>query len=280
MKEIIELNNISYFYEDSKKPALSNVNLKIMAGEFVGIIGSNGSGKSTLSQVLNGLIQITSGYGRICNIALPIVKKRKNELWRYVGLVMQFPDHQIFSENVFDEIAFGLKNLGCDKVEIKRKVLEIVKLLDIFEFLNQYPFHLSGGQKKLLSIASILVMNPQILVLDEPTIGLDFENQKKLLTVIDNIHKELNVTIVFISHDISQLIEKANRFIILNKGSIVADFPTHEIFENEELLNQHEIILPDIINLAQNLRKEGLKISKTATTPRNLAFEIKNLLKT
>lgn len=261
----IEMKNVEFIYgykTPFEKKALENINLSITKGEFIGIIGKTGSGKSTLVQLMNGLLVPQIGDVVVDGINTKDKKKVK-EIRKKVGLVFQYPEYQLFEETVYKDIAFGPQNLGFSEEEIKRKVKEVCDLLEIpHQLLEKSPFELSGGQKRRVAIAGILAMDPECLILDEPTAGLDMRGRKRIFNIIERLHKEAKKTIILISHSLEDVAMLCERVIILSKGKINFDGSKHQAFENVELLEKSGLLPPDILYLQHRLKLKGFKIDK------------------
>ena len=232
----IILDNISYYYDSNsseKKKALSNINLKIDDGEMIGIIGHTGSGKSTLVQHLNGLIKASNGayyyngedvYDKDYNL-----KNLRNK----VGLVFQYPEYQLFEETVIKDVSFGPTMQGIELLEVQLRAFESLKLLGIGEeYIDASPMELSGGQKRKVAIAGVLAMKPDVLVLDEPTAGLDPYSRKELLNIIKGLHRETGMTVVIVSHSMEDMAEYVDRLIVMNEGRIEYDDTPEKVFAN------------------------------------------------
>ncbi|WAM32974.1 energy-coupling factor transporter ATPase [Caldicellulosiruptor morganii] len=261
----IEMRNVEFIYGDKtpfEKKALSGVNLTISKGEFIGIIGKTGSGKSTLVQLMNGLLLPQQGDVIVDGINTKD-KKRIKEIRKRVGLVFQYPEYQLFEETVYRDIAFGPRNLGFSDKEIERKVKEVCELLEIPEsILEKSPFELSGGQKRRVAIAGILAMDPEVLILDEPTAGLDMKGRKRIFNIIERLHREKGKTVILISHNLEDVANLCERVIVLNNGKISFDGPKHEVFENIKLLEKSGLIAPDVLYLQHRLKMRGFKIER------------------
>lgn len=236
MKKIIEIKNLNYTYSDGKQ-ALKNINLDIFEGESVGIIGPNGAGKTTLLLHLNGILRgkgFISVFGNeINNGNLKIIRSK-------VGLVFQNPDDQLFSLTVFDDIAFGLLNMNIPPSEIKERINKVLKDLDLINYENLIPHHLSLGEKKRVSLATILVMEPEILVLDEPTSNLDPYSKRHLISIL----KKLKITKIIASHDLEMVLELTDRVILLNKGEKITEGKSIEILSNKNLMEANLLEVP------------------------------------
>ncbi|WAM37217.1 energy-coupling factor transporter ATPase [Caldicellulosiruptor acetigenus] len=261
----IEMRNVEFIYgykTPFEKKALENINLSITKGEFIGIIGKTGSGKSTLVQLMNGLLVPQIGDVVVDGINTKD-KKRVKEIRKRVGLVFQYPEYQLFEETVYKDIAFGPQNLGFSEDEVKRRVKEVCELLEIpQQLLEKSPFELSGGQKRRVAIAGILAMDPQCIILDEPTAGLDMRGRKRIFNIIERLHKEAKKTIILISHSLEDVAMLCERVIILSKGKIHFDGPKYQAFENVELLEKSGLLPPDILCLQHRLKLKGFKIDR------------------
>jgi cobalt transport protein ATP-binding subunit len=245
---LIQIENLSFHYEDV--PVLTHISLDIWEGEIVAIIGQNGSGKTTLVKHLNGLLRPCAGEIRIDGEN--VSHKSVAEMARNVGYVFQNPNHQIFADSVFDEIEFGLINLGVSESERKQRVLDVLRQTDLFRYKEHHPTGLSGGEKQRLAIASVLVMNPRILILDEPTTGLDLKSSRAIIDLVKTLHSQ-NRTVILITHDMRLVAEMAQRIIILNRGRVVADGSSHDIFSDEDLLHDNFLEAPQITRLSRLL---------------------------
>ena len=242
MQPVIKIENLSFTYS-KKTPyqtdALRNINLEINEGEIVGIIGETGSGKSTLIQHFNALLKVQNkkkSKVEICGLDAA-VKKNLKEIRKTVGVCFQYPEHQLFEDTVEKDISYGPKNLGVNKEEISGLVYRAMRMLDLDESFNgRNPFQLSGGEKRRVAIAGIIVMQPKILILDEPMAGLDPIGKIELKKLIKKLHTEVSPTIVIVSHDMDDIAEIADRVLILSKGEIIVDKPVREAFNNEELI--------------------------------------------
>jgi cobalt/nickel transport system ATP-binding protein len=226
---IVELKNLQHIYADGTA-ALKGVSFMITHGESVGIIGANGAGKSTLLQHLNGYLEATSGDIRIGDT--PLTKGTLPDIRRTVGMVFQDPDDQLFMPTVFDDVAFGPLNMGLPEEYIDKRVMESLELVGAAHLRDKPPYHLSGGEKKRVAIATVLAMSPDILVMDEPTSALDPFARRQLMALL----KDFRHTKIFTSHDLDMVMELCERTIVLHEGEIKADGPTGDIFSNDTLL--------------------------------------------
>jgi energy-coupling factor transport system ATP-binding protein len=261
---LIELNNVSHVYQDENNvKALKNINLEISRGEFIGIVGHTGSGKSTLVQLFNGLIIPSSGTVKVNDKNITNEKSNLKETRRHVGLVFQYPEHQLFEESVYQDIAFGPKNLGLKKDEIQKRVKEVMGLvgLDYEEFKDRSPFNLSGGQQRKVAIAGVLALKPDVLVLDEPSAGLDPQGRKQLAELLKYLYQELKMTVILISHRMEEIAELASRVIVMHQGEIVIDDNPVEVFSREQKLHKLSLDLPQITEILHRLEEKGLKVN-------------------
>lgn len=279
---VIEINNLSYVYNSgtsNEKKALDNITLSVEKGEFLGIVGANGSGKSTLIQHLNGLLYPQSGSISVLGADLRD-KRNGTQLWRSVGLVFQFPEQQIFEATVFEELAYGLNNMELDREEIAVRVDEALASVGLVpeQVRDLPPLCLSGGMRRRIAVASILAMKPDILILDEPTAGLDPEGCAHILTTVKRYQQEQKVTVIMVSHYINELIILADRVALLDQGRLKAWGPTRKVLERDDL-PYGDLLLPDYMKLLHNLKMRGLPINTGVLTVEEAAGEIDRLLK-
>ncbi len=282
----IKLLNLSHTYEGVSKNdlvgAVRDVNLDIAeTGEFVAICGRTGSGKSTLIQHMNGLLIPTAGSIDILGSVLTS-KKRKNPklkpIRKRVGFVFQFPEYQLFEENVLKDIMFAPKNFGFKEDDAKKSALEAVKLLGIDEkILTKSPFNLSGGQMRKVAIAGILSYNPDILILDEPTRGLDPEGAKEIMQLFDKIHKEMNKTIILISHDMNIVYQYATRVVVMSEGVKVFDGKKEDLFKSD--YKKYDLDKPEVLKAIDHVNKKlGIEISYNNYTLEDLLKTLREVL--
>ena len=234
---IVEVKNLQHVYSDGTA-ALKDVSFMITHGESVGIIGANGAGKSTLLQHLNGSLDPTAGSIHIGHT--PLTKGTMPDIRRTVGMVFQDPDDQLFMPTVFDDVAFGPFNLGLSVADVEQRVMEVLEQVGASHLRAKPPYHLSGGEKKRVAIATVLAMSPDILVMDEPTSGLDPFARRQLMALLKDFHH----TKIFTSHDLDMVLEICDRTIILHEGLVKADGPTSEIFQDEALLSSCRLEKP------------------------------------
>ncbi|MGM0379644.1 MAG: energy-coupling factor transporter ATPase [Bacillota bacterium] len=267
----IKVNNLSYIYDEGmpfETIALNNINFEINDGEFIGLIGHTGSGKSTLIQILDGLLKPSKGSVLINN--KNIFKKNKNSknFRKRIGLVFQYPEHQLFEETIYKDVSFGPKNLGLDKDEIDKRVKESMALvgLDFEKYKDVSPFELSGGQKRRVAIAGVLAMDPEVLILDEPTAGLDPKGRDEILNQIKQMNEKKNKTVILVSHSMEEIANLVNRLIVLSKGKKVLDGSVRDVFKKADLLEEIGLGVPQITKLINKLNKKGFGFNDTILT--------------
>lgn len=260
----ISFKNVSHSYRGLKKKditvALENINLEINEKEeFISIIGKTGAGKSSLIEHMNALKLPTSGTVEIFDYVITPKKKKNPKLKgvrKRVGFVFQFPEYQLFEETVLKDIMFAPKNFGMTEEEAKKKAIEVAKLLGIEKLLNKSPFNLSGGQMRKCAIAGILAYEPDIILLDEPTRGLDPQSSKEIMELFYDIYKTLGKTIVLITHDMNLVYEYSTRVVVLNDSHITYDGDKQKLFENDELIKENHLTKPDVLKLIDYLNKK------------------------
>ena len=266
----IILNKVNYRYSPDtayEKHALKDVTLKIEDGQFIGVIGHTGSGKSTLIQHLNGLVKATSG-GIYYN-GEDIYEKDYNlkELRSKVGLVFQYPEHQLFETTIFKDVCFGPKNQGLSQKEGELRAFTALRAVGLPEELwYQSPFDLSGGQKRRVAIAGVLAMKPEVLILDEPTAGLDPKGRDEILEQVAQMHKELDMTIILVSHSMEDVANYVQRLIVMNRGQVMLDGTPGEVFAHYQELETVGLAAPQVTYLMHDLKQKGLPVDVNATT--------------
>lgn len=248
--EIISLQDVSYTYMDGNT-ALQNVNMSVKQGEKVAIIGPNGAGKSTLFGLLNGILSPSCGAVKIDS--LETVKKNLIKIRQEVGIVFQDSDDQLFNATVRQEIEYGLLNMGIRGEELEKLIKWALKVVGMEGYEEKSPHNLSGGQKKRIALASVLAMKPKVLVLDEPTAALDPRGVYKLIELLDYINKQLNITLIFSTHDVDIVPLLANKVYLMDKGKILCSGNTKEVFKNKELLRSINLRLPRVAHLLEIL---------------------------
>ncbi len=279
----ITLKNVSYCYNQGtamEAHALKNVNLEIPDGQFIGLIGHTGSGKSTLVQHLNGLIKPTGGAIYFNGEDIHDSDYDKKKLRSKVGLVFQYPEHQLFEIDVFSDVCFGPKNLGLPKKEVELRAYAALKQVGLEdEFFYQSPFDLSGGQKRRVAIAGVLAMKPDILILDEPTAGLDPKGRDEILDQIAGLHQEMGITVILVSHSMEDVAKYVERIIVMNKGSVLYDDVPKEVFRHYKELEQVGLAAPQVTYIMQALREKGIPVHTDVTTISEARDEILQILK-
>lgn len=273
MSEIhLSIKNLNYTYPDGTH-ALKNVNMEILKGQKVAIMGPNGAGKSTLFSHLNGLTEPTSGHIELDGKVMKYDKKTLLEVRQKVGIVFQDPNDQLFAPTVKEDVAFGPMNLGLSYEEVEKRVNEALELVGMEKFRDKTPHHLSGGQQKRVAIAGIVAMRPEIMILDEPTAGLDPEGVDKVLDILNDLNKE-GMSIVISSHDIEMVNGFAEKIFVLNEGEILASGDKHDIFSNKELLKNAHLKAPITTEILYRLKEKGYDVDTTKITIDEVVEEI------
>jgi len=281
---IIKLENVNYVYNPNtpfEQKALDNINLTINEKDFIGLIGHTGSGKSTLVQHLNGLIKPTSGRVIVDGIDTKAANGDLLKVRQKVGLVFQYPEHQLFEETVYKDIAFGPSNLGLSEDEIYNRVKTAMELvgLDFEKLKDRSPFELSGGQKRRVAIAGVLAMEPKVLVLDEPTAGLDPRGRDEILGRIKKLYEEKNITIILVSHSMEDIAKLVNRIVVMHRGKIVMDGETKEVFKQAEKLEQIGLGIPQITSFMRTFKEKGNPVDDTVVTVEEAKKELIRFLR-
>ena len=269
MASILEVKNLCHIYSAGtpfERAALKDVSFSVERGEFIGIIGHTGSGKSTLMQHLNGLLKPTSGSILLDGVDIWSDKKTTRQSRVGVGLVFQYPEYQLFEETVYKDIAFGPKNMGLKADEIDRRVREAAALVGLTEAqLEVSPFDLSGGQKRRVAIAGVIAMEPEVLILDEPTAGLDPEGREEILQNIDGYRKAKGATIMMVSHSMTDVARLADRLLVMNKACLAMDGTPQEVFEHAQELLDMGLDIPEITRVFLKLQSLGLDVPQVYT---------------
>ncbi|MGG7059442.1 energy-coupling factor transporter ATPase [Clostridium nigeriense] len=280
----IKIENLVHVYMPKspfEKVALNNVNIEINEGEFVALIGHTGSGKSTLIQHMNGLLKPTSG--RIIVDGQDITKDgvKLSDIRKKVGLVFQYPEYQLFEETIEKDIEYGPRNLGLEQEEITRRVKKAMKMvgLDYEIYRNKSPFDLSGGQKRRVAIAGVIAMEPKVLILDEPTAGLDPKGRDDILDQIKNLHDEYKMTIILVSHSMEDVGKLAERIIVMNNGEVALEGTPARVFKEIETLERIGLAVPQVTYLMRALRQKGFNVSDEVYTISQGKEELLKLLK-
>lgn len=273
MNEVhLSTKNLSYTYPDGTH-ALKNINMDIYKGQKVAIMGPNGAGKSTLFSHFNGLTEPTSGHVEVDGKAIKYNRDTLLEVRQKVGIVFQDPNDQLFAPTVKEDVAFGPMNLGLDYEEVERRVDEALTMVGMEQYMDKTPHHLSGGQQKRVAIAGIIAMRPEIMILDEPTAGLDPEGVEKVLDILNNLNKE-GMSIVISSHDIEMVNEFAEKIFVLNNGEILESGDKHEIFSNKELLKKAHLKAPITTEILYTLKEKGYNVDTTKISIDEVVEEI------
>lgn len=258
----IKIENLTFIYNEGtpfEKTALDNVSLEIEKSDFIGLIGHTGSGKSTLIQHMNGLLKPTAGKITVENFEITDPKVNMIEVRKKVGLVFQYPEHQLFEETIYKDIAFGPSNLKLSEDEIDIRVREAMELvgLDFENMKDRSPFELSGGQKRRVAIAGVLAMNPEVLILDEPTAGLDPKGRDEIFSQIKKLYEKKKMTTIIVSHSMEDMANLVNKIIVMAKGKIFMEGTPKEVFKNDTELEQIGLGVPQITKLMKALKKIG-----------------------
>lgn len=278
MEPILRTENLTHTYSIStpfEKVAVDNVSIDIYKGEYIGIIGQTGSGKSTLIQHLNGLLKPTSGKiyfdGKDCwEKSFPRKQLRFN-----VGLVFQYPEYQLFEETVGKDIAFGPKNMGLDENEIHKRVVEALGFVGLDEsFLEKSPFELSGGQKRRVAIAGVMAMKPSVLILDEPTAGLDPMGRDEILARIREYRQQQGSTIMLVCHSMDDIARNAEKILVMNRASVAMFAPVREVFEQAQTLRDIGLNVPQITRIFLDLKRDGYNVDTSVFTPEQACRQI------
>ena len=280
----IEVSHLTHCYSEGsalRTVALNDVSFGIENGEFVGIIGHTGSGKSTLVQHLNGLLKPTSGQVLVDGEDLNGEHVNRRALRQRIGLVFQYPEYQLFEETVAKDIAFGPKNQGLSAAEIDERVRYAMDCvhLDYQKYAERSPFELSGGQMRRVAIAGVLAMRPSVLILDEPTAGLDPRGRDRILSMLEELHARENVTILMVSHSMDDMARLATRLIVMSDGKIVADGTPREIFMQEEMMTSIGLDVPEAARLCARLRAKGYDLPADLFRPEQLKEQLLRLWK-
>jgi len=264
-----------------EKKAIDNVNIQIDDGEFVAIVGHTGSGKTTFLQHLNALIRVQQGKLTVCGHDLSARKPDLKALRSEVGMVFQYPEYQLFADTVLDDVCFGPKNFGVDKekcVQLANEALALVGM-DAATIAKKSPFDLSGGEKRRVALAGVLAMKPKVLVLDEPTAGLDPRGKKEILSLVNSLNRNQGVTVIMVSHDMNEVFENASRVIVFREGRVAYDLPPRALFRNEQEIVEMNLEVPEMARVLNALESQGITLPddvKTAEDVANALTSLKN----
>jgi len=279
---MIKVNDVSYTYMSGgpfEKTAVENINLELKDGEFIGLIGHTGSGKSTLIQIMAGLVKPTTGTVQVNGHTLHEKGVDMRKIRFQIGLVMQYPEYQLFEETVFKDIAFGPTNMKLSKEEVEKRVRFAADLVGLSpELLGKSPFELSGGQKRRVAIAGVIAMEPQILILDEPAAGLDPAGRDEILCKIKDMHNRMGITVVLVSHSMEDIAGLADRIVVMNHGNIAMVDKPSEIFKSANELKKMGLSVPQITEVCIKLREAGIPLPESIYTVERAKNEIKKIL--
>ncbi len=281
---IINIKNLNHIYSANtpfESKALDDVNLEINEGEFIGLIGHTGSGKSTLIQHLNGLLKATTGTVEVCGVDITKKKVKLKQIRQKVGLVFQYPEHQLFEETIYKDIAFGPKNLGLDDREIDQRIRDSMELvgLDFEDMKDRSPFDLSGGQKRRVAIAGVLAMKPDVLILDEPTAGLDPRGREEILDQIRALYDKKHITIILVSHSMEDIARLVEKILVMHKGKVAMFDTPKEVFKRVEELESFGLAVPQITYFMRALKEKGRDIDENIFTVDDAKDEILKYLR-
>lgn len=281
-ESIIEFNNVTFRYDSDEEgvtlpPAVSDFSLKIYEGEFVAVLGHNGSGKSTLAKLANGLLLPENGTVTVSGMDTKDEEK-DIEIKQTVGVVFQNPDNQIVATIVEEDVAFGPENLGIEPSEIRRRVDDSLKIVGMYKYRRHEPHKLSGGQKQRVAIAGIIAMEPRCIILDEPTAMLDPVGRRDVMKAIKRLNKELNITVVYITHYMEEACE-ADRIVVMDDARLLMDGTPREVFSNTEKIRSIGLDVPQTCSLAQLLRKDGIRLKNDLLSIDELVENIDDILK-
>ena len=281
MNEIIRIENLTHTYGEGtpfRRSAVENLSLDIYHGEFLGLIGHTGSGKSTLIQHLNGLLKPTGGRVLLDGEDIWADPKKIRSVRFRVGLVFQYPEYQLFETTVLLDVAFGPKNLGCDREQAEQQAREALALVGLpEECYEMSPFELSGGQKRKAAIAGVLAMNPEVLILDEPTAALDPCGRDEILSILEDLHRKKNITILLVSHSMDEVARFAQRIIVMDKGEILMDGTPADIFRRHKELEEIGLAAPQAMYIMKELKEYGLPVDTEIFTPQEAVKEINRI---
>ncbi len=277
MNKIIQFNDVTFSYEDNEDVALKNLNMDFYEGQFTCVLGHNGSGKSTMAKLINGLLIPNEGkvisYGRDTS-----VEDNEIPIRRKIGMVFQNPDNQIVATIVEDDVAFGPENLGVSREEIRKRVDNALKMVDMYHYRGHEPHRLSGGQKQRVAIAGIIAMQTNCIVLDEPTAMLDPKGREEVMTALLKLKEELGITIILVTHFMEEAV-KADRVVVMNDGDVVLDGTPREVFKNSQFLSSIGLSVPKPLELAVELENAGVKFKNAPLTVAEFTEEFKNIFK-
>ena len=278
MEPILRVDDLTHTYSAGtpfERNAVEHINLTVMPGEFVGIIGHTGSGKSTLIQHLNGLLKPTEGHIYLDGVDIWEKPKEIRKVRFQVGLVFQYPEYQLFEETIYKDIAYGPKNMGLPNAEVDKRVREAAAFVGIGEeLLEKSPFELSGGQKRRVAIAGVLAMEPKVLVLDEPSAGLDPKGRESILTQLQNYHEKMGATVLMVSHSMEEVAKNADRIVVLSGGHNYMEGTPRQVFARADELEQVGLDVPLVTKIAAELKRRGLPVEDDVYTVEELQAQL------
>lgn len=276
MNKIIEFKNVSFSYDDGEDSVIKNLNLDFFDGQFTCVLGHNGSGKSTMAKLINALLVPTEG--KVLSFGFDTADEDNEiDIRRNIGMVFQNPDNQIVATIVEDDVAFGPENLGLPRDEIRKRVDDALKMVDMYDYRHHEPHRLSGGQKQRVAIAGIIAMQTKCIVLDEPTAMLDPKGRKEVMSALHKLKDELGITIILVTHFMDEAV-KADRVVVMNDGEVKLDGTPVEVFKNSGLLSSIGLSVPKPLELAVQLEKEGVKLNSSPLTVDEFTEAFKNLV--
>ena len=280
----IKVEHLTHIYDKgipSESVALDDVSFTAEDGQFIGIIGHTGSGKSTLLQHLNGLLKPDEGTVTVGNVDITQPGISMVEIRKRIGLVFQYPEYQLFEETVAKDVAFGPKNLGLSETEIEERVKEAIELvgLDYETVKDRSPFELSGGQKRRVAIAGVVAMRPEVLILDEPTAGLDPKAHKDVLNMVEEVHRRTGNITIFVSHNMADIARLSDKILVIHNGKLVTKGSPKEVFSQKETLRSVGLDLPPVTEFTEGLRERGINLSATILDVDEAAAQIAEYLK-
>lgn len=272
--DFIKVENVSFSYDENT--VLNNISLSVKEGEFVALLGHNGCGKSTMAKLFNVLLTPNSG-----TVTIDGIKAESDDdiydIRSRVGLVLQNPDNQLVATIVEEDVAFGPENLGIPPKEIRKRVDDALKAVDMYEYRKHAPHKLSGGQKQRVAIAGIIAMEPKCIVLDEPTAMLDPKGRQEVMDTIKRLNKEHNITIVLITHYMDEAVQ-ADRVIVMDKGSVLTQGTPQQVFSQVQLLKSHSLDVPQSVELMYLLQKSGVDVNSLPLTPKDCVAVLENII--
>lgn len=278
----IEVKGLTHIYSEGlpdESLALEDISFRAEDGQLVGLIGHTGSGKSTLVQHLNGLLKPKKGHIIVGDVDITAENVVMRDIRRKIGLVFQYPEYQLFEIDVLTDVCFGPKNQGLSKEECEKRALEALKLVGLKEkYYKSSPFELSGGQKRRVAIAGVLAMRPKVLVLDEPTAGLDPKGRDDILDQIAYLHKQSDMTVILVSHSMEDIARYADRIIVMNKGSVMYNGAPKEVFAHYQELEKIGLAAPQVTYIMHDLKEKGLPVKVNVTTVEEATDEIMQAL--